>query len=260
MKHATRIVCITLISLIASVFIYLPTLAVPQIPASFYGTVKVNAANVPDGTSVQALIDGKVYADVLTQTYQGDSVYALNVTGDDTDTTVKDGGREGDTVQFKIGGVLASQTGIWHSGTNVTLNLNVSSTSPIATQVATLTPLPTQTAIPTLKPTTIPPTLTIPATLTATTAVQPSAVPPTASQASLTPTSPAGSTLVATQQLQSTPDSSGATQPEPTSVSSENKPGTGTGNLTTVAVIVMVILVVAMIIGYIILTNREKNN
>jgi hypothetical protein len=248
MKHAIRIVCVTLASLIGSLFICLPALAVPQIPASFYGTVKVNGANVPDGSSVQALIDGKVYADVLTQTYQGDSVYALNVTGDDTDTTVKDGGREGDTVQFKIGGVLANQTGVWHSGTNVTLNLTASSTSPIATPLATLTPIPTQTAIPTLKPTTIPPTLTKPATATATTAVQPSAVPPTASS------------LAVTQPLLSTPVSTETKQPEPTSASSNNQPGKSTASLVTVAVVVMVILVVAMIIGYFIMSNREKKN
>jgi hypothetical protein len=260
MKHAIRIVCVTLASLIGSLFICLPALAVPQIPASFYGTVKVNGANVPDGSSVQALIDGKVYADVLTQTYQGDSVYALNVTGDDTDTTVKDGGREGDTVQFKIGGVLANQTGVWHSGTNVTLNLTASSTSPIATPLATLTPIPTQTVIPTLKPTTIPPTLTNSATATATTAVQPSAVPPTAGQASLTPTTPAEPSLAVTQPLLSTPISTETKQPEPTSASSENQPGKSTASLVTVAVVVMVILVVAMIIGYFIMSNREKKN
>ncbi len=260
MKHGIRIACITLINLIASLFICLPVLAVPQIPSSFYGTVKVNGANVPDGTAVQALIDGKVYAEVLTQTYQGDSVYALNVTGDDTDTTVKDGGREGDTVQFKIGGVLASQTGVWHSGTNVTLNLTASSTSPIATPLATLTPVPTQTAIPTLKPTTIPPTLTKPATATATTAVQPSAVPPTASQAALTPTPPAGPSLAATQSLQSTPVSTGTKLTTPTSTGSGTKPGKSSGSLVTVAVVVMVILVLAMIVGYIVMANREKKN
>jgi hypothetical protein len=260
MKLGLRIICTMLIGMLASLFIYLPALAVPQIPSSFYGTVKVNGSNVPDGTSVQALIDGKVYADVLTQTYQGDSVYALNVTGDDTDTTVKDGGREGDTVQFKIGEVLASQTGVWHSGTNVTLNLTASSTSPIATPLATLTPVPTQTAIPTLKPTTIPPTLTKPATATATTAVQLSAVPPTASQAALTPTSSAGPSLAATQPPQPTSVSSAATQPIPTSAKSEKTSSKGTGSLVTVAVVVMVILVVMMIIGYIIMTNREKKN
>src|SRR5512137_2051784 len=110
MKHGLRIASLALASLIFSLFITLPALAVPPIPSSFYGTVKVNGANVPDGTVVQALIDGNVYAEALTQTYQADSVYSLNVLGDDTDTTVKDGGRQGDIVQFTIGGVLASQT------------------------------------------------------------------------------------------------------------------------------------------------------
>jgi hypothetical protein len=258
MKPAMRLICTTLISLIASLFICLPALAFPQIPSSFYGTVKVNGANVPDGTSVQALIDGTVYADVLTQTYQGDSVYALNVTGDDTDTTVKDGGREGDTVQFKIGGILASQTGVWHSGTNVVLNLTASSTSPIATPVATLTPVPTQTAIPTMKPTSIPPTLTRPAAATATTVVQASPVPPTASQASLIPTSPVEPSLAATQPILLTPVSSGASQPQPTHTKTANPPAKNSGSLVTVAVVVMVILVVAMIVGYIFMANREK--
>jgi hypothetical protein len=269
MKPAMRLISTTLVSLIASLFICLPVLAVPQIPSSFYGTVKVNGANVPDGTSVQALIDGTVYADVLTQTYQGDSVYALNVTGDDTDTTVKDGGREGDTVQFKIGGILASQTGVWHSGTNVVINLTASSTSPIATPVATLTPVPTQTAIPTLKPTTIPPTLTKPATAipptltkpaaaTATTVVQASPAPPTASQATLIPTSPVEPSLAATQPLLSTSVSSEANQPAPTSTRSENTPSKSSSSLVTIAVVVMVILVVVMIIGYTIMSNREK--
>ena len=144
MKHGIRLVYITLASLIASLFICLPALAVPQLPSSFYGTVKVNGTNVPDGTSVQALIAGKVYAETLTQTYQGDLVYSLDVTGDDTDTTVQDGGREGDTIQFKIGGVLANQTGVFHSGTNINFILTASTSTPVATPRTTLTPVPTQ--------------------------------------------------------------------------------------------------------------------
>ena len=259
MKHAIRTACIILASLIASLFIIQPTLAVPQIPASFYGTVKVNGANVPDGTSVQALIDGKVYAEVPTQTYQGDSVYALNVTGDDTDTPVKDGGREGDTVQFKIGGVLASQTGVWHSGTNVTLNLTASSTSPIATPLATLTLVPTQTALPTLKPSATP-VIPTPGSPTATTVVQPSLEITATSQAGLTSTSPAAPSQAATQPLQSTSASSGANQPQPAPTASANQPAKRSGGLVTVAVVVMVILVVVMIAGYIIMTIREKKN
>ena len=40
-----------------------------------------------------------------------------------TDTTVIDGGKEGDTIRFTIGGLPVAQTGTWHSGTNVELNL-----------------------------------------------------------------------------------------------------------------------------------------
>jgi hypothetical protein len=257
MKSGLRIAFIIMTSLIVSLFITLPALAVPQLPASFYGTVKVNAANVPDGTSIQALIGGHVYAETITQTYQGDSVYALNVTGDDTDTPAVDGGREGDTVQFKIGGVLASQTGIWHSGTNVSLNLTASTSNPIATPAATPTTVPTQTAIPTLKPTVVPATPS-PASPTAITPVQPSPVATATSQVSLTQTSPAQPTLVATQPAHPSPVSTTSIQPSPTSAGSKNQPGKGSGNFTTIAVVVMVTLVVAMIVGYIFLVLREK--
>ncbi len=109
-----------------SLFLTTPAMAFPPLPSSFYGTVKVNAASVPDGTLVQALINGKVYAEGKTITYQGDSVYTLDVLGDDTDTSVVDGGRDGDKIIFTIAGQVAEQTGTWKGGTNVVLNLSVS--------------------------------------------------------------------------------------------------------------------------------------
>jgi hypothetical protein len=257
MKHGLRIVCITLISLVFSLFISLPALAFPQLPSSFFGTVKVNASNVPDGTSVQALIGGKVYAETLTQTYQGDSVYALDVTGDDTDSTVQDGGREGDTIQFKIGGVVASQTGVFHSGTNVDFALTATTATPIATPRATLTHAPTQTTLPTLKPTQPPATLT-PSLPNATSPIQSSPVPDTTGEVSLTQTSLAQSSLVATQPAQSLPVATRQREATPTSAGSEKKPGTGSGIITTVAVVVMVVLVLVMIVGYFFFANREK--
>ena len=92
-------------------------LAVPALPSSFYGTVKVGGANVPDGTVVQAFNGDRIAAQGYTQMYQGDSVYSLDVPGDNTDTVVIDGGREGETITFKVGGVLADEAGTWHSGT-----------------------------------------------------------------------------------------------------------------------------------------------
>jgi hypothetical protein len=133
--------------------------AIPPLPSSFYGTVKLNNANVPDGTQVEALIKDKVFAYSQTLTYQGDSVYALDIPGDDASTTEVEGGREGDTIFFKIGGILADQTGVWHSATNVNLNLTVTSTNTPLPPQATSTPLPTQTSIPvvpTKNPTTQP--------------------------------------------------------------------------------------------------------
>jgi hypothetical protein len=145
--------------------------AIPPLPSSFYGTVKVNDANVTDGTLMQALINGQVYAQGYTQTYQGGSVYILSIPGDDTGTPDLDGGQEGDIIQFKIGGLTADQTGTWHSGTNEELNLSVGSTSPPNTPAPTPTPFPTQTPIPTVPsavPTLTPEAPTVTQTMAAT--------------------------------------------------------------------------------------------
>ena len=122
-------------------------LAIPALPSSFYGTVKLNNANVPDGTVVQAFNGDLMIAQEYTQTYQGDSVYALSIPGENTDTVVIDGGREGDTITFMVGGILATETGTWHSATNVPLNLTVTSASTPWAPQATPTELPTQTPI-----------------------------------------------------------------------------------------------------------------
>ena len=132
---------------LANLFIVVPALAMPPLPSSFYGTVKFNNTSVPDGTLIQALIDGQVFGEAYTQTYQGASVYALDVRGDDTATTEREGGREGEAIQFKIGNVLAAQTGTWHSGVNANLNLTALSSTPLVTPLPTQTRPPSQTPI-----------------------------------------------------------------------------------------------------------------
>ena len=124
MKRLTRMISMIVTVSLVNLFIVMPVLALPPIPSSFYGTVKVNGVNVANGTPVQALINGQVFAQSVTQTFQGNSVYSLDILGDDTDTVSIDGGRDGDTVQFKVGGTVVSQTGIWRSGTNVSLDLS----------------------------------------------------------------------------------------------------------------------------------------
>ena len=136
------------IMVLLALFIHTTTvLAIPSLPSSFYGVVKVNNANVPDGTMVEALINKMVVAQGYTQTYQGDSVYSLDVRGDDTDTAVHDGGIEGDIIYYTIGGLAADQTGTWHAGTNVELILSVISSSALNLPQPTPTAISTQTPI-----------------------------------------------------------------------------------------------------------------
>lgn len=140
--HTTAFILISCLALFSPTSV---VQAVPVLPSSIYGSVRVNNANVPDGTLVQAVIAGRVVAYGNTQTYQGGSVYSLDVPGDDPGSAVVEGGKEGDTIQIKVGGLMADQTGTWHSGTNVRLDLTVTtSATPIPPQ-ATSTSVPSQT-------------------------------------------------------------------------------------------------------------------
>jgi hypothetical protein len=226
MKILVRISFLSLIVFIISLFITNPALAIPPLPSSFYGTVKVNQANVADGTIIQALVGGQVVAEGFTQIYQGESVYALDVRGDDPDTAIQDGGREGDVIQFKIGGAAADQTGVWHGGTNANLNLTASATVPIITPQATPSPVPTQTDI---------------------ILIQPSPTPTTIGQASPTPTGLIPSSPTATSPTQPAPISTTQVQPSPNLIPAETENGSGT--ITRVVVVILAILA-AVVIGY----------
>jgi hypothetical protein len=99
----------------------------PPLPSSFYGTVKVDGKNLPAGTIISAWIDGVSFGvPAVVQTYQGDTVYSLDVPGDEKDTTLIEGGVAGDVIQFRIGDQLAAQHGAWQSGTNAPLDLSYS--------------------------------------------------------------------------------------------------------------------------------------
>lgn len=130
-----------------SLMITIPAMAIPTMPSSVYGTVQVNGTNVPDGTLVEGMINGNVYAKCYTQTYQGESVYALDIPGDNTETVDQDGGLDGETIYFKIGGILSDQKSIWKSATNIRVNLILKTGSILAAAQATPSPLPTQTLI-----------------------------------------------------------------------------------------------------------------
>ncbi len=179
--------------------------AVPPLPSSFYGTVTLNGEDLPEGTIIRALIDGEVYASTASQLYQGNSVYSLIVAGDDPATTAVEGGVAGDTIQFRVGGNLASQTAVWQSGVNQNLDLTASG----GVVIPTATPKPT--ATPTAKPTNTK-TSSAPAS---TSTPYPTAVAPTATQqvfATLTLTATETSTQELEELLSATPEPTGVTQ------------------------------------------------
>ncbi|MCZ2288359.1 MAG: InlB B-repeat-containing protein, partial [Anaerolineales bacterium] len=100
--------------------------AMPPLPSSFYGTVKLDGANVPTGTVVSARINGVIYAWGTALIYEGDTVYTFDVPGEDTDEPGIQGGVPGDTVVFYIGDYIADQTAPWQGGTLEELNLTAS--------------------------------------------------------------------------------------------------------------------------------------
>lgn len=89
----------------------------PQTPCWFYGTVINQGENVDLDILIQAVIDGVVVADDLTEAFNGDSVYVLLIPGESS--------MEGKTIRFLVDGQPALQTALWQSGGQTELNLVV---------------------------------------------------------------------------------------------------------------------------------------
>ena len=99
--------------------------AVPPLPASFHGTVQSDETNVPDGTVITAWIGDIKHGETQTTTYNGDSVYAIDVSGDqEWDPGAGQPSTEGATIVFKIGDGTAEQTATWTEGGDSTLDLS----------------------------------------------------------------------------------------------------------------------------------------
>ena len=99
--------------------------AVPPFPHTFYGTVKKDGANVPDGTVISAWIGGTQYVTTETITSGADSVYTLKVPGEDPETPAKEGGVDGEIISFSVGSQTAAKTVIYSSGSVTQLNITI---------------------------------------------------------------------------------------------------------------------------------------
>jgi hypothetical protein len=110
-----------LVLLAVVALVLFPAIAVAQTPpptwpCRFYGTVKVAGADVPEGTEIQALIDGNV---VATATTSATSTYGIIIVQPEGQNYA------GKKVTFTVAGKVPDETGIWVSGDNIPLNLTV---------------------------------------------------------------------------------------------------------------------------------------
>ncbi|RKO67780.1 Ig-like domain-containing protein [Desulfofundulus salinus] len=102
-------------------------LALPPAPHQFYGQVTVGGAPAQQGIEVVAKIGGVQY-EATTADAQGRYGYDIDdpfyVPADDPDTLDKEGGRDGETVEFYVAGVLAGSCA-FKSGETTPLNLAI---------------------------------------------------------------------------------------------------------------------------------------
>ncbi len=122
-----------LLALVLVLCLVMPALAIPGTPEAFWGTVTGNGSQV--GFIVSARIGGVEFGNctVDSQGRYGEPMGGgwsttgpLQVSADDPDTTsVKEGGVNGDTIDFYVNGVLASPTATFASGSITELDLTV---------------------------------------------------------------------------------------------------------------------------------------
>ncbi|MDD4984780.1 MAG: hypothetical protein PHQ43_03165 [Dehalococcoidales bacterium] len=107
----------------------MPVLAVPQLPHRFDGAVIINGSPASAGVTVSATINGVSQTFSVTTNSAG-NYSSLHVNGDDTDTPAKEGGVNGDTIQFYVSGTPTG-TATFSSGSFTVKDLSVSITHTI---------------------------------------------------------------------------------------------------------------------------------
>lgn len=97
--------------------------AAPPLPIRVYGNITMDGNNLPSGIHVTAWIDGVQYAQSSTFLVNENSVYLIDIPGDDPETLEIEGGVEGNLIVFEVDGRTVIETAIWRSGTYLALDL-----------------------------------------------------------------------------------------------------------------------------------------
>jgi len=103
-----------------------PVSAVPQQPHKFWGTVSIDSVPAPEGTEVVARIANVTqnFTTVVAANHTYGWSPVFHVLGDDPDTPEKEGGNDGDTIDFYVAGIWATNF-TWKVGGHNELNLTV---------------------------------------------------------------------------------------------------------------------------------------
>src|SRR5215203_5732361 len=107
----------------------------PPLPSSFYGTLGTSGFTVPAGTKVSAWIGGVQFAEAPVFTADGATAFVIDIPGDILETAAVEGGREGQTIAFKVGGAPAPQTALWNTGSYERRDLTVAAGADLAVSV-----------------------------------------------------------------------------------------------------------------------------
>lgn len=105
-----------------------PTVSAPAHASEFHGAVTVAGESAPDGSVIEGVLEGIVCGTTIT-TGGGYSISVKSGVG--TGVDFQEGcGENGDTVQFRTGGVVAGETGQFSGGTAQTLDLVFTGVAP----------------------------------------------------------------------------------------------------------------------------------
>ncbi|OGO06966.1 MAG: hypothetical protein A2Y73_09320 [Chloroflexi bacterium RBG_13_56_8] len=98
----------------------------PILPASFFGAVTIDGSGAPEGTIITVGSDGTPYANTTTFLCGDVPVYRVDVPADNPLTTqVREGGTEGEMLEFTVNGTTTAQKARWYSASNQKCSLMV---------------------------------------------------------------------------------------------------------------------------------------
>lgn len=115
------------VSLLILAFAAVAESAQPMPPNQFWGTVIVNGMPVQDGLTVSVRINDIYSKDTVTKwddSYGGYN-YIITIPYDDTNTSEKDGGVNGDIIEFYVNEIKANEEAVFESGDVTELDLTL---------------------------------------------------------------------------------------------------------------------------------------